>query len=420
MNKPIRQFLYGLALLPMAAFAQTVPLTQDTFVATNPPTTINYGTAVTINVGGPNTDQALVQFDLSTLPAGTTAANISKATLSLFVNKLGAAGTINVSVANGVWTEAGVNGTNAPVPATAVASGVPVLAGSEYVYVDATAAVRNWLSGTTNNGFIITPNDGTVLVAFDSKESTTTSHPAALTITLSASGATGATGPTGPNGATGATGPQGATGAGATGATGPAGPNGATGATGPQGATGAGATGATGPAGPNGATGATGPQGAQGPQGQQGNAGALGPQGPQGNTGPQGPQGNAGAQGPQGPAGSLTNIFPTDTTVLTAGGTIADTDTRTIFVIGASVSITLPHCNNGTLFDGKKLTFITYNTGSFSPSFIVQGNDVFADTIGNFTATAATFTPNAAAPVNGFVCTNAIPSHSGVWLAVNF
>jgi hypothetical protein len=104
---------------------------------------------------------------------------------------------------------------------------------------------------------------------------------------------------------------------------------------------------------------------------------------------------------------------------LTAGTVIADTDTRTIFVIGATASITLPHCNNGTLFDGKKLTFITYNSGTVAPSFVVQGNDVFGDTIGNFSAAGATFSPNPVQPVNGFVCTNAITSH-GVWLAVNF
>ncbi len=382
----------------MTAFAQSVPLTQDSYVATNPATAINYGTAVTINAGGPNAGQALVQFDLTTLPDGTSAANVSKATLTLFVNKIGAAGTINISVANGPWTELGVNGTNAPVPAAAIASGVSVSASSAYLHVDATAAVKSWLSGTSNNGFIITPNDGTVLVAFDSKESATTSHPAALTISLSSSGATGATGPTGAVGATGATGLPGSTGATGTGATGATGPTGAVGATGPAGATGSsGAIGATGATGV-GATGATGVTGAMG---------AIG------GTGPQGPQGL------QGPAGSLTNVFPADTTALTTG-TIADTDTRTIFVIGSSAQITLPHCNNGTLNDGKKLTFITYNSGSVVPTFVVQGTDVFGDTIGNFSATAATFAPNAAAPVNGFVCTNAIPAHNGVWLAVNF
>src|SRR5580658_6102221 len=101
MNNPLRQLLYSLAILPMAAIAQTIPLTQDSYVVTNPATTNNYGTAATLNVGGPTGAQALVQFDLTTLPMGTTAGNVASATLTLFVYKLGAAGGINISVANG-------------------------------------------------------------------------------------------------------------------------------------------------------------------------------------------------------------------------------------------------------------------------------------------------------------------------------
>ena len=268
MNKVIRPVLFGLAVLPMAALAQTLPLTQDSFVVTNPANGANYGNTTTINVGGPVASQALVQFDLSSLPAGTTAANVAKATLTLFVNYVGAAGTINFSVANGVWTESTVSGNTGPSPAAAVASGISVTKAGSYVTVDATAAVQAWLNGTTNSGFIVTPNDGTVSIAFDSKESTTTSHPAGLTVALTSSGPTGATGPTGVTGATGATGTTGFTGP-----TGPAGSTGATGAAGVTGATGAGTagvnggTGATGAMGTAGATGATGPTGAAGTAG---------------------------------------------------------------------------------------------------------------------------------------------------------
>ncbi len=80
-----------------------------------------------------------------------------------------AAGTINISVANGAWTETAVTGNNAPVAVTAVASGVSVSTSDTYLYVDATAAVKAWLSETTNSGFIIAPNDGTVTISIDSK-----------------------------------------------------------------------------------------------------------------------------------------------------------------------------------------------------------------------------------------------------------
>lgn len=80
----------GLAFLPSLIFAQNAPLTQDSYVI--PGISANYGSAVTLDVGGPPGDAALVQFDLTQLPGGTTSANISKATLTLFVTKLGSAG----------------------------------------------------------------------------------------------------------------------------------------------------------------------------------------------------------------------------------------------------------------------------------------------------------------------------------------
>jgi hypothetical protein len=272
--------LCSFALAPLASVAQIAPLSADTYVT--PGSSVNFGTATTINVGGPNGSSALVQFDLSNLPAGVS---IAQATLCVFAGKVGAPGTINVSVANGPWSELTVTGTNAPpVPAAAVASGVPVATANAFFFFDATSAVRNWLSGNAaNNGFIITPNDASVNVAFDSKENPTTSHPATLTITLA-----------GPAGATGAQGPAGATGAiGATGVQGPAGPTGAVGATGPQA-----------PAGPTGATGVQGPRGATGTQGATGNQGPQGNAGAKGSTGATGSQGISGAPGAQGPAGT--------------------------------------------------------------------------------------------------------------------
>jgi hypothetical protein len=291
----------GLALLPFIGNAQTVPVVQDSYVVTNPATSTNYGGAATLNVAASNGSHALVQFDLTTLPTGTTGSNISKATLVLFVNKLAVAGSVNISVANGSWTELGVNGNNAPVAGAAVHSGLSISTGSDYIYVDATSAVTAWVNGTANDGFIITPNDGVVSVAFDSKESTSTSHPATLSILLSSSGPAGPTGATGATGATGVgvAGPTGATGAtgvgvpGPTGATGVLGPAGATGATGANGVVGA--TGATGANGAVGATGATGANGVAGARGATGATGANGTAGAAGATGPTGANGTVSA-----------------------------------------------------------------------------------------------------------------------------
>jgi hypothetical protein len=342
----------GLAILPMAAIAQTVPLTQDSYVATSPATETNYGTAVTINVGGPNVSQALMQFDLSTLPAGTTAANIASATLTLFVNKLGAAGTINIDIATGAWTEAGVNGTNAPVPLLAIATNVLIATGGEYVYVDATAAVQSWLNGSTaNNGFLVLPGAG-VNVAFDSKESTTTSHPATLTITLASSGATGATGAQGPAGPTGAVG--------------------SAGATGPTGATGVGTAGAT------------------GPQGNQGNIGPAGPTGPQGNAstvpGPSGATGATGVKGATGPTGTA-GIFGTNNL-----GVIPLTTNAGTCTIGQLTLTTAPYYPMNFLPASGQILQINSNSALFSVIGVGYG--------GNGTSTFALPDLRAAAPNN--------------------
>jgi hypothetical protein len=295
-NNSIRFLICGFALTPMAAFAQVMPLTQDAYVVSGNGN--NFGTAATINVGGPTSTAALVQFDLTALPAGVMSANIAKATLTLFVNKVGAAGTVNISVANGPWTELAVTGTNSPVQAAAVASGVPISAAGEYLYVDATAAVQAWLSGTNNNGFIVTPA-GAVNVAFDSKESTTTSHPASLSITVTSVGPAGPTGAIGPMGFTGAVG--------ATGTQGPSGVKGATGATGFTGS-----TGATGAKGATGATGFTGSTGATGATGTQGLIGVTGVKGATGSTGATGTNGTNGALGPQGPTGPAGPAYSDD------------------------------------------------------------------------------------------------------------
>ena len=311
MNTLRRALLLGFTLTAAGAFAQTVPLTQDSFM--NPGVGTNFGTATTLNVGGAANSQALAQFDLSALPSGVTASQVAKATFFLFVNKLSAAGTINISVANGSWSELTVSGTTGPVAAAAVASGISVTAAGNYVYVDATTAVQNWLNGSaTNSGFIITSAGGGVNVLFDSKESSTTSHPPTLTILLTNYGPTGATGATGNNGTNGSTGATGATGNngtnGSTGATGATGNNGTNGSTGATGATGTnGSTGTTGATGNNGANGATGATGNNGTNGSTGATGATGNNGTNGSTGATGATGNNGTNGATGATGATGN-----------------------------------------------------------------------------------------------------------------
>ncbi|MFN7918407.1 MAG: DNRLRE domain-containing protein [Vicinamibacterales bacterium] len=244
----------GLAAVAAALPVQAadVPVVADTYTSTTLPAN-NFGLLGNLNVGGGAT--GLVRFDLSTLPAGTAGSVVAKATLFLYVNKVNAAGAVDVTAALGNWTETTVNQATFPGFGAPVATGVPTSAAGQWIAVDVTSIVRTWVDlPSANFGFTVAPaaSAPATSVILDSKENTLTSHGARLDITLS-----GPQGPVGPTGLTGAAGP-----AGADGLPGTPGPQGAAGPVGPQGP-----SGPAGPIGPAGATGATGPQGPQGPRG---------------------------------------------------------------------------------------------------------------------------------------------------------
>jgi hypothetical protein len=67
-----------------AAYATDAVLTGDASVNSARATT-NYGSLSNLYVGNGYT--SFLQFDLSVLPSGTTAAQVSKATLRLYVNR---------------------------------------------------------------------------------------------------------------------------------------------------------------------------------------------------------------------------------------------------------------------------------------------------------------------------------------------
>ena len=203
---------------PVDALAVQATLTNDAYAliaGVNTP-----GAKATILVTLVST--GFLQFDLSTLPAGTTSADIQKATLTLFVTpgKVKATGTFDVKMMTGAWSESTINGANISglVGAPAVV-GVPIDGSDsgQFVPIDITDVVKYWVDGGLNFGIALV-GVGAINVQFDAKESKLTGHHAQLDIVTSAVGGTGAAGPTGP--------------------TGPIGPAGATGATGPQGPTG--------------------------------------------------------------------------------------------------------------------------------------------------------------------------------------
>lgn len=236
--------LFGVAgaLLVQASsvLASEATLVADAHVNSALPST-NSGAISNLNVGGGYT--ALLQFDLSTLPAGTTASQVTRATLRLYCNRVNTAGTISLQSVAAPWGEYSV--TYATMPSL---GGTPqtlsVNQAGAFVVVDITALVQGWIATpASNQGLAL--SSSTAAVQFDSKENDLTGHAAELDVALASAGTVGATG-------------------------------------------------ATGPAGPAGVIGPAGPQGVQGPAGAQGAIGPAGPQGLQGIQGLQGPQGVAG------------------------------------------------------------------------------------------------------------------------------
>ena len=246
-------------LLAVPARANTVQLVADAHVVSSFPT-VNFGSVSNLYVGSGSF--ALLQYDLSNLPSGTIASQVTRANLTLFVNRVNVAGAVDIAAVQSSWTELGVTYNTAPTLGAPVMT-VPVTTPDTFIVIDVTQIVQGWITTPSSNfGFVISPSTTApnTFVLFDSKENQETAHAASLDISIA--------GPVGPDG----------------------------------------------PIGPQGLPGLTGPAGPQGLQGVAGAVGATGPQGLTGATGPQGPIGPIGLTGPQGPPPTFQGSWLTSTT----------------------------------------------------------------------------------------------------------
>ncbi len=222
-NSSYAILLFTLLFTPAASRAAAGPAVADTYISSGVPAA-NFGGASLIHVGSGNS--GLVQFDLSSLPT-LTASQVSKATISFYVNTLVVAGSVDLSQVTSTWSETGVTYGTRPTVGSPFASGIPTAAARQWVTADVTQVVRDWVSGVAPNyGLLLSASGSAPLtsVLLDSKENPNTSHPAFLQVVMQSLGPAGATGPTGATGVAGV--------AGVTGPTGAAGATGATGATG--------------------------------------------------------------------------------------------------------------------------------------------------------------------------------------------
>jgi len=182
----------GLILLGVVngAFGQSTP-SQDAYTNSATPTS-NFGTAATLGVvsSTASIQSTYIQFDLSGIPSGYSGSNVAKATLKLYVNAVTTAGSFNVDFVNGAWTEKSITADLTPALGTTIASGVPLTSANvhDYVSIDVTAAVVDWLNGTQANDGIALVANSPLNASLDSKENTTQSHPAELDLVLTGNG----------------------------------------------------------------------------------------------------------------------------------------------------------------------------------------------------------------------------------------
>ena len=176
--------LVTLLLCPAVAHAQHIAR-DDTHVKTA--STTNFRDAERLIVGDAGKYTSFIRFDLSMLPMEVTGNEIQKATLRLFIGVVGRAGSFDVSRVQGDWNEATLSFDTAAGLVGNVEAIVPVETAhaNEYLLVDLTALVKEWVDGTQPNDGVALVPIGDVNLQFDSKEAKGTSHDPRLEIVLS-------------------------------------------------------------------------------------------------------------------------------------------------------------------------------------------------------------------------------------------
>lgn len=159
-------------------------LMRDTFVTSSSPY-LNFGNLPNLNVAPGSL--ALLSFDLL-LPAGTSASQVTKATLLLYVNRVGTAGHVEAQPVLSTWDETSATWANAPVTG-GFGSGISfaVSTAQQTIAVDVTSIVKGWVTNPGSNfGLALVPSAATpnTVAYFDAKENTGTGRVARLDILL--------------------------------------------------------------------------------------------------------------------------------------------------------------------------------------------------------------------------------------------
>lgn len=203
--------IFSLATFVMTGDGQALTLhtTDDTYINLNKPNQKN-GTdkGIEIRNTGGGERQGFVRFDLGALPPD---AQVSKANLRIWVDKLQTPGSLTVHEVLADWQEATLTaGTVPPLTSAFATVSIPDDKAS-FVLIDVTAVVQGWLENpSTNLGLgLVGDNANPLRVELNSKEDTATSHAMELEVGLVHTGPEGPRGIQGETGAQGIQGPQG-------------------------------------------------------------------------------------------------------------------------------------------------------------------------------------------------------------------
>lgn len=148
-------WLAGVSLMllssaPMFADMFTITTNSDTYISSASAAT-NFGSATSLLVD--SGDTALLGFNLSSLPAGLTAGQVSQATLSFWVtqNTTPSESAVDVALLTSSWTEAGVTFNTRPTVGAPIANDVPVPVSGFFITVDVTSTVQGWITSPIAN-----------------------------------------------------------------------------------------------------------------------------------------------------------------------------------------------------------------------------------------------------------------------------
>ena len=174
----------------LSAHSQITPA-DDSYTDTATPGG-NFGVKTTLGVKS-GSQTAFITFNLSSIPAGYTGANLAKATLKLYVNTVVTAGSFNVVFVNGTWSEKTIAANLSPALGTTIAASVPLdkPSAKDYLLVDITPALQAWLDGTQANDGIALVANSPLAATFEAKENSAQGHSPELDVVFASAGGGG-------------------------------------------------------------------------------------------------------------------------------------------------------------------------------------------------------------------------------------